>query len=220
MKNLLTLTLLIVTVYSCTPAKVATVSSQNVQLKNSAFVFENDTIKIAYRFWADNGIMDFDIYNKLNQPLYFDWKNSAFIPNDQMVSYWQDVTNTVGSSSTSSSWLYGGVVSSSRGASKSVRQERIGVIPPHSLINKRDFKLVKSDLQLPKPDNYTIENSFLNFRNYLMFSTNEKFEGHALTVDNQFYVSNIKMIKYKKRESYKAQNGFVVKSVASYNNHK
>lgn len=218
MKNLLILTLLIVTTYSCTPAKVATLSSQNVELKKSAFVFENDTVKIAYRFWADNGIMDFDIYNKLSQPIYFDWKNSAFIPNDQMVSYWQDVTNTVGSSSSSSSWLYGGVVS--RGASKSVRQERIGVIPPHSLITKRDFKLVKAYVELPKPGNYTKENTFLNFRNYLMFSTNEKFEGRPVTVDNEFYVSNIKMIKYKKRQDYKTQNSFIVKSVGNYPNHR
>src|SRR5437868_5733707 len=134
MKNLFPLMSLIFAVYSCTPAKLATVSSENVPLKNSVFVFENDTIKITYHFWADNGIMNFNIYNKINEPIYFDWKNSAFIPNDQMVSYWQDITNTVGSSSTSSSWLYGSALSSSRGQSKSVHQERIGVIPPHSLI--------------------------------------------------------------------------------------
>lgn len=218
MKNiltLLTLTILIVALYSCTPAKIATLSSGNVPLKNSTFVFENDTVKITYHFWADNGIMNFDIYNKTNDPIYFDWKNSAFIPNDQMVSYWQDVTNTVGASSTASSWLYAGVVTS-RGVSKSVRQERIGVIPPHSLITKQDFKLVKAYEELPKPGNYTAVNSFLNFRNYLMFSPNEKFEGKALTIDNQFYVSDIEIITYKKRESYKAQNKFVVKSTSSH----
>ena len=108
-----------------------------------------------------------DIYNKTNEPIYFDWKNSAFIPNDQMVSYWQDVTNTVGVSSSSSSWLYAGMISS-RGVSKSVRQERIGVIPPHSLITKNDFRLVKDYADLPKPGNYSESNSFLNFRNYLI----------------------------------------------------
>jgi hypothetical protein len=213
MKNAL---ILIVLIYSCTPAKIATISSESVPLKNSTFVSENDMVKITYHFWRDNGIMDFDIYNKTNDPLYFDWKNSAFIPNDQMVSYWQDVTNTIGASSASSLWLYGGVPTSSRSASKSVHQERIAVIPPHSLITKEDFKLVKSYSELPKAGNYNETNSFLNFRNYLMFSTNEKFEGKPLTIDNKFYVSNIKMIKYKKRENYKAENSFVVKMSPSY----
>jgi len=217
MKNILTLTALIVALYSCTPAKIATISSENIPQENSIFVSENDMVKITYHFWADNGRMNFDIYNKTNDPIYFDWKNSAFIPNDQMVSYWQDVTNTVGASSGSSSWLYSGMISSSRGVSKSVHQERIGVIPPHSLITKNDFRLIKNYADLPKPGNYSESNSFLNFRNYLMFSTNEKFEGKVLTIDNKFFVSNIKMIKYKNRESYKAQNSFVVKATTTYN---
>jgi hypothetical protein len=210
MKNAL---ILIVLIYSCTPAKLATISSESVPLENSTFVSENDMVKITYHFWANNGIMDFDIYNKTADPIYFDWKNSAFIPNDQMVSYWQDITNTLGASSTSSLWLYGGVSANSKSASKSIHQERIAVIPPHSLITKRDFKLVKTYSELPKPGSYNETSSSLNFRNYLMFSTNEKFEGKPFTVDNKFYISNIKMIKYKKRENYKTESSFVVKSV-------
>lgn len=215
MKKLLAYVAIIIAFYSCTAAKVLTVSSENVPLKNSTFVSENEMVKITYHFWADNGIMNFDIYNKTNEPIYFDWKNSAFIPNDQMVSYWQDVTNTIGVSSNSSAWLYSGVIGS-RGVSKSVRQERIGVIPPHSLITKNDFRLVKSYANLPSPGNYSESNSFLNFRNYLMFSTNEKFEGEAHTIDNKFFISNIKLIKYNKKEDYKSQNSFVVKATVTY----
>jgi hypothetical protein len=78
---------------------------------DTIFVFENDSIKITYNFWAKNGAMAFDFYNKLNIPLYFDWKKSAFIPNDKMVSYWQDETNTTGNSSSSAYYLYGGIIS-------------------------------------------------------------------------------------------------------------
>jgi hypothetical protein len=209
--RILMLALLTSLFYSCIPAKLATVYSDNVQLKNSSYVYENDMVKITYRFWAANGIMDFDIYNKTADPIYFDWKNSAFIPNDQMVSYWQDVTNTVGSSATATSWLYGGAMTSTKGASKSIRQERIGVIPPRSLITKRDFRLVKNYLEMPKQGSYNKENSFLNFRNYLMFSTNEKFEGKPSVVDNYFYVSEIKNIKFRKKNNYIAQNKFYVK---------
>lgn len=210
MRNLLPLLALFILLHSCTPAKLVTVSSEDIPLKNSTYVFENDTVKITYHFWADNGIMNFDMYNKSNDPIYLDWKNSAFIPNDQMISYWQDVTNTVGASSTTSLWLYSGVVS--KGVSKSVHQERIGVIPPHSLITKNEFRLVKNYGDIPTPGNYNESNSFLNFRNYLMYSSNERFEGKVLTIDNKFFVSDIKVIKYKKRESFKSQNSFPVKS--------
>lgn len=210
MFKILTLALLL-SVYSCTPVKLATVSSEDAQFKNSLYIYENSMVKITYRFWAANGIMDFDIYNKTSDPIYFDWKNSSFIPNDQMVSYCQDVTNTVGSSASSTAWLYGGVLTSSKGASKSIRQERIGVIPPRALITKRDFRLVKHYDEMSKQGNYNKENSFLNFRNYLMFSTNEKFDGKTNVVDNYFYISEIKNIKFGKREKYRAQNKFFVK---------
>lgn len=213
MKKIRNLTLLTILLYSCTPAKLVTISSDSVPLKNSEFVFENDTLKVTYNFWAENGIMRFDIYNKTNEPLFFDWKNSAFIPNNQMVSYWQDATNTVGTSTSASSWLYAGV-KNSYGVSKSVHQERIAIIPPHSLITQKDFRLVKSYAKVPNSGNYTEENTFLNFRNYLTLSTNEKFEGKITTLDNKFFVSGIKFIKYSKRESYKSPNSFVVKSTS------
>ncbi len=213
MKNLIVISIIATYLFSCTAGKLATISSPNVPQKNSSFIYENDTVRITYNFWAENGIMDFDIYNKINEPIFFDWKNSAFIPNDQMVSYWQDVTNTVGSSTTASSWLYSGVVSS-RGASKSVRQERIAVIPPHALIKKKDFRLVSVDVTVPSVGTFSEENSFLNFRNYLMYSTNEKFEGKIMTLDNKFYVSDLKNIKFKKNDTYKKANSFFLKAIS------
>ena len=44
--------------------------------------------------------------------------------------------------------------------------------------------------------------------------SDQKFEGKPTTVDNKFYVSDIKDIKYSKRESYKSENRFVVKSIS------
>ena len=81
---------------SCVSYKIGTVSSDSKELNNN-LVFENDTIRISYNFWGKNGLAGFDVYNKLNIPIYLDWKKSAFIPNDKMMSYWQDETNTTGS---------------------------------------------------------------------------------------------------------------------------
>lgn len=208
MRNIPKLIVLLILIYSCTPSsKLITVSSTNVPLQNSKFVFENDTLRISYNFWAENGIMSFDIYNKTSYPIYFDWKNSSFIPNSQMVSYWQDVTNT--SSDAISSWISGSKFG--RSVSKSVRQERIGVIPPHAQITRSDFRLIKNKDLIPKPGDYSEKQSFLDFRNYLTFSANEKFEGKVSTVDNEFYASSIKTVKYKDKDRYNSPNMFFIK---------
>jgi len=175
-------------------------------------VFENDTIRVSYNFWAKNGAMSFDLYNKLNIPLYFDWKKSAFIPNDKMMSYWQDETNTTGSSSSSAYYLYGGVIGgSNRSKSKSIRQERIGVIPPHALISNNKYTLV-----LPKTDllvqEYNLSNTPLRFRNYLAVSTSEQFDKDVFFIDNDFFVSNVKKIKKSKIKASQISSAFYMGS--------
>ena len=100
------LTILLLT--SCSYYNVVSIASDKTKQTSSGLIFENDTIRITYKFWAKNGVMNFDIYNKIDMPLYFDWKKSAYIPNDKMMSYWQDETNTVGYSSSRAYSLYGG----------------------------------------------------------------------------------------------------------------
>ena len=48
--------------------------STNTSVENGLSVYENDSLKITYSFWAENGLITFAIYNKLNVPLYVDWK--------------------------------------------------------------------------------------------------------------------------------------------------
>ena len=68
--------------------------------------YENDSIQVAYVFWGDNGLVGLFIHNKLNQPLYIDWKKCSFITGTTKHDYW-DETITVtanGSASTSASY--------------------------------------------------------------------------------------------------------------------
>ncbi len=197
---------------SCSQYKIASVASNNTQTISNKLVFENDTIKVTYSFWAKNGVMAFDLYNKLNIPLYFDWKKSAFIPNDKMMSYWQDVTNTTGISSSSAYYLYGGVISgNNKTKSKSIREERVGVIPPRSLISNNKYSLV-----LPKTNfsvqSYDFGNTPLRFRNYLAVSTSEQFDKNVFYIDNDFFVSSVKKIKYSKLKSAEIGSAFYTSS--------
>ena len=208
MRNLLAVILVSFIFMSCTNYKVATVSSDKAKLVNNKLVFENDTVRITYHFWIKNGAMSFDVYNKLNLPLYFDWKKSAFIPNDKMMSYWQDETNTTGVASSSDYLLYGGSVGrSSVTKSKSIRQERIGVVPPHSIISSNKYSLVTSKTQFPIQE-FNLSNTPLQFRNYLAVSTSEQFDKDVIYIDNDFYVSKVIKVKKSSLNTLQSSNAF------------
>jgi hypothetical protein len=109
--------------------------------------FENDTVKITYSFWQKGGTLVFSIYNKLNIPLYIDWKKSSFVKDGQKINYWSDETITHSSASSvgrprsgygySSYGYYGllGLSSSSTAvASRSIKPERITFLAPQSNI--------------------------------------------------------------------------------------
>ena len=195
---------------SCVSYKIVTVSSDSEDLKNN-LVFENDTIRINYNFWGKNGLASFDIYNKLNIPIYLDWKKSAFIPNDKMMSYWQDETNT-SSSTLYSSYDYWGIFSGKANTkSKSIRQERIGVILPNSIITTNKYSLIPMNTTLPI-QNYNLTSTPLRFRNYLVVSTSEQFDKNVFYVDNSFFVSSVMKTKESKYKSAKSNNTFFIEN--------
>ncbi len=40
--------------------------------EKNGFVFENDTVRISYFFWAHHGKFEFTIENKMTTPIYID----------------------------------------------------------------------------------------------------------------------------------------------------
>jgi hypothetical protein len=45
-------------------------SDPQAKVQDGQIYFENDTIKINYFFWAEDGVMGFSIFNKLSKPIY------------------------------------------------------------------------------------------------------------------------------------------------------
>ncbi len=84
--------LVLVVAASCQSMRfqVVTTKSDTSKSLGSFHVYSNDTISIAYSFWADNGEMSFVIYNKSNRPIYIDWKKSSFIYQGVRQIYWED----------------------------------------------------------------------------------------------------------------------------------
>jgi hypothetical protein len=97
--------------------------------------------------------MSFYFYNKLNKPIYIDWKNSSFIYNGNKLDYWIDETVT-NSASYYGAYYYKGEpirpgLTASQGIalnnSKTFKPERITFIPPKANINRSQFKIYTSD---------------------------------------------------------------------------
>ena len=129
-------------------AQVYSVTGLNLNEKDNSWVFENEKVKITYDFWAQDGTMSFEIYNKLEMPIYIDWKNSSFIFNGNKKDYWIEQTNSLSSSSFTgmNTRLFGNMSNStiqksnSTSTATSVKIERISFLPPRAKLNFAQFK--------------------------------------------------------------------------------
>lgn len=58
------------------------VTNYNPLENSSAFISENDSVKITYNFKGFNAPLEITIQNKLNEPIYINWERSVLIFND------------------------------------------------------------------------------------------------------------------------------------------
>lgn len=213
-----TLTIVIIFTSCKSYVQLIETSSTNASFKDDFYVYENDTVEIKYSFWQEDGIVSFSVYNKLNRPIYIDWKKSSYIDNSNKFNYWNDdeVRTSVASYGR---YYYGGplikpgiatqpVTKSSTSISK---LERVTFIPPKSkyyrsqffilpaehfrLDASADYMMANSNYKKRKQTkiyivDYSKESSPLVFRNFLAFSLTEDFK-EEFYVDNEFYISSV-----------------------------
>jgi len=198
--------------------QVFNLTGLNTEIKDKRFVYENDTVKITYVFWAERGVMAFDVFNKMKKPIFIDWKNSSFIYNGNKTNYWRDEINSKSVSSyvgsTNILFLDNDISSTSSGVvysnSNIVKPERITFIPPQSNFQFSSFLLFSNAYNLGEHDkssivsrndnpkkttvvyykDFTNENSPLKFRNFLSISFSENSQDYFY-VDNFFYLSSV-----------------------------
>ncbi len=197
-QSLLLPILLTLTMASCVPLVHLYETKPMANVTNQEDYFENDTIKVIYSFWSEHGTFSFSIYNKLNVPIYIDWKKSSFIKNNDKLNYWNDetLTKTVSKGGSRSTVSYSGysLLTSIGGISNStsVKPEQITFIAPKSTIYKIQFKLHPEEDKRFRVDSieYNESNTPVFFRNFMTLSTSDKFE-KEFYIDNGFYVSKI-----------------------------
>lgn len=215
MKTVYFLLLCIAFLAGCSPkAQVVTLRGNNVKPTDSGLILDNDTLTLAYNFASKRGNMRISITNKLNQPLYVDWKRSSLIVGQDKVDYWYDVAAVQLNTYTyNSRWHYYSIGSITGTISK---EDQIGFIPPHTKLEKQQFMLVPSDTlvlsgspaithekPIWNPDRkkpidintftYGSEASPLIFRNYLTLSTDKDFKTE-FHLDTKFWASDVKVI--------------------------
>lgn len=218
MKLLATLIILIIFSGCKTYVQVFETKSKNTITENNFYVFENDSLKITYDFWENRGLLKFSVFNKLEKPIYIDWKKSSLIYNDMKINYWTDeeiqksYSNFYYSSNYYSGFSFGS--GSSIQTTTISRDERITFIPPKSTYIKNTFYIVPNRQFMVRDYtlNKSVENEFkkgkmmnilekefgesdspFNFRNFITFSLSEDIK-EEFYVDNQFYLSKIQKV--------------------------
>jgi len=178
--------------------------------ENSAFVTENDTVKILYSFIGQNCPVTIQVYNKLPKAIYIDWSKSAVILDGRKISYWVDKSELNASSSGHEyQWTKDFSSTHSEINGTIYRDERISFIPPQSFIRVTHINLTSNFFKLNKEDalideywstttgsikltNHIFDEatSPLSFRSYITLSTKDDFSSE-INFDNQFWVESV-----------------------------
>tara|TARA_R100000306_G_scaffold31558_1_gene33631 strand:- start:16201 stop:16962 length:762 start_codon:yes stop_codon:yes gene_type:complete len=186
--------------------------ANNVETVDDTYVYENDSLKITYNLWKEKGLMQFEIYNKLNVPLYIDWRKSSYIDNTVKLNYWEDVEHT---NALYLGYYYKSALLGRRSAgvsnSTKTKDERITFIPPKAKYARSQFYIIPRSFTVldkngPSTEvalregssktakvfykEYSKESTPRVFRNFLTFSLTEDFT-NEFYIDNEFYISKI-----------------------------
>jgi len=224
MKNYTIFIIILIVFSSCARySNLYDVKPVNNDIKNNNFYeFENDTVKITYSFWGDKGNMSFTLLNKLNVPIYIDWKKSFLIKNNQHYNYWLDESITTGKMNVYNTATFIGNISSFYKSSsisasismKTFKPERITFLLPNTEVSRIqtdlfDLKIENVSNQAAKGnllcddsitsapilfEKYSVSNSPLVFKNFITISLTEKFD-NEFYIENAFYVDKISRLK-------------------------
>jgi hypothetical protein len=197
--NRLILFLILIVFTSCTISKYQVVQmASNLEMdENEEFVFENDTLKIAYSFAGESGPFQMIVFNDSQKPLYVNWDKSSLIINGSSMSI-----NAYKSPIRLDEF---GIEIPPNNTN-----EAIELIAPQSFVRKEiyyhtgdflstqglSFEEMKRNDPL-KGRNVTVKHyqfdeskSNLKVRNYLLLSRDRKFDDFE-TVDAHFWVTDI-----------------------------
>lgn len=211
MKIVLPVFIMLLGLSSCQTYQYLTVSGKNISQDSSwQFVAENDTVWVQYNFNGYNGPVKLSVYNKTEKPLYVDWRKSAIIIMNKAFSYYSPDRQLEGTTLGSEMQWNNGFNTQSGSLQAVIKgQEGIDFIPPHSMKEKTSLFILNGFLEEIAPDrmkrryidgdrknpkvkviDFSPDDSPVNFRSYLTFSTTGELSGD-FSMEHQFYVSQL-----------------------------
>jgi hypothetical protein len=220
----LTLLVIPLLLLGCMRYQYATVSSKLNSNDQKEFVHENDSLIVKYNFSGNDCPVKISIENKLERPLFIDWKRSALIINDVSQPYSKDkaVIDAYGAGTT----FIWGTSSASQFINVQgtiTRSESPGFIPPRSKIESDvvyaagNYKKLKGRKSKPirvySADSYSSakhyefneDNSPVGFRCYLSLSADPDFRS-LIVYDDKFWVTEIVQTDLSPKMFYKNSN--------------
>ncbi len=194
----------------CTKYQFGMIASDMKENVSNEHVLENDTLMIKYRFHGENCLVTIAIQNKLDIPLYVDWKRSAVVMNGESHTYWNDkaiIHGTVHGTGIEATPLASSDDATFIG--EMIRDESVSFVPPRSFKETSMITIQKEFLRLPgnKADHreeYIIEGTPVDglhydffreespfvYRSFLTLSTSPTFSNH-FTYENEFWLSEV-----------------------------
>ena len=213
MKNLFILGSLICLLSACSKYQIHTLNSLKTpkDAQTGDFVVKNDTLEIVYKFGGENGPLEVQIKNKLDEPLYVNWKKSALIIGDKAISYSgntialkADYTGTAEDAIFFSDFR----LESGKITGTATLPEYVSFIPPKAKITRRLLNVTAKSINLAKdslkrmrifqPDgsfytvkaaNFSRENSPLIFKSYITLYTEKANDLKILPYEEEFFIS-------------------------------
>ncbi|NML23060.1 hypothetical protein HHL16_19435 [Pseudoflavitalea sp. G-6-1-2] len=218
MKRILPLLAVIALTASCNRYQYLSFDSKHINKNDQKdFVVDTDSLKIIYSFTGVNAPVNIRIYNKLDQPLWVNWRRSALVINQRAISYNGSLTSMPDIVAAARTGDPEPVALSDEhnnddlpAAETSYTNQKGELIPPHSYISRspmgltNDFfnELPKSAFRVTsrimydgtvahvKEAEFSEENSPLRFRNYLSI-VGEDSAAKPIVYQHTFYVGQL-----------------------------
>lgn len=198
---------------SCSRYQYFTIQSQHAKTNEAQeLVIENDSLVITYNFNGLGAPVQVKVENKLNKPVFVDWKRSSLILDSQAVSYMPEAVNIAGSTSGSSLALTRDVaVHGSDFYATATIPADWQMVPPRTYISKTTLYVTKGffnnvpeymyyrksvdvapgRIKKMKMADFTVENTPMRFRSFLTVQIPEGTAQHMVFYEHEFYISNL-----------------------------
>ena len=182
--------------------------SDTVILQDNKYSYNGEDFLITYFFWDEKGIMNYNIYNKSDKPIFIDFNRSHFINNGQSFDYYKGESSTLATAYTKGTTYKGYYTSNTyttiAGQSITKFDKRVVEIQPNTYINIGDYNIINGfydncDIRkkIPRNSNPIVlnfdANSPYTFNNIVTYSFSEDFK-NSKVINNKFWVNTIYII--------------------------